>query len=228
MVFIKHSTRTNSTDKSSHQVNTNSKTKKKKKKPTNYENDRVDKYAKYFKNNEILLIPELVQAVEPKTLSFVVTDIKTRTLANLKKETFEETLKTAGIPGKYICRRSFAAWDILLSTEDLAKKLVTNNITTKYFRFQPEYRGKRHIKVTVCNVSMQLSGDVLAAYLCTYGGVEDYTLITSGHGTANDDYVFIMWLDRGGFNNIPHIIKYRDQSMMVVVKGRRPLCWSCK
>ena len=64
--------------------------KKNQKKSTDHENDRVQKYAKYFKDNEILPIPELVEAVEPRTLSFVVTDLKTRRLASLKKEVFED------------------------------------------------------------------------------------------------------------------------------------------
>ena len=170
----------------------------------------------------------MVQAVKPKTISFVITDIKTRRLANVNKEKFEETLKSAGIPGKYICRRSFATWDVLLPTEELAKKLATSNINTKYFRLQPEYLGKRHIKVTVYNASMELNGDVLAAYLSTHGGVEEYKLTTSAHGTAFGDYVFTMILDRGGFRSIPHTITYRDTTMMVVVEGRKPLCWNCK
>ena len=201
---------------------------KQKKKPEDYENDRKNKYAKYFKESEILPIPELVQAVKPKTISFVITDIKTRRIANVNKEKFEETLKSVGIPGKYICRRSFATWDVLLPTEEQAKKLATSNINTKYFRLQPEYLGKRHIKVTVCNASMELNGDVLAAYLSTHGGVEEYKLITSAHGTAFGDYVFTMILDRGGFHSIPHTIIYRDTTMMVVVEGRKPLCWNCK
>ena len=49
-----------------------------KKSASDYERDRVEKYATYFKDGEILPIPELVQAVEPKTLSFVVTDLKTK------------------------------------------------------------------------------------------------------------------------------------------------------
>ena len=44
-----------------------------KKSPCDYARDRVEKYEKYFKDGEILPIPELVEAVEPKTLSFVVT-----------------------------------------------------------------------------------------------------------------------------------------------------------
>ena len=209
-------------------VSWSSQIQKQKKKPEDYENDRKNKYAKYFKESEILPIPELVQAVKPKTISFVITDIKTRRLANVNKEKFEETLKSAGIPGKYICRRSFATWDVLLPTEELAKKLATSNINTKYFRLQPEYLGKRHIKVTVCNASMELNGDVLVAYLSTHGGVEEYKLITSAHGTAFGDYVFTMILDRGGFHSIPHTITYRDTTMMVVVEGRKPLCWNCK
>ena len=46
----------------------------------------------YFKDNEIFPVPELVEAVEPKTYR-----VK-------KKETFEEALKTTGIPGRYIFR----------------------------------------------------------------------------------------------------------------------------
>ena len=202
--------------------------KKEKKSPKDHENDRVTKYAEYFKENEILPISELVEAVEPKTLLFVVTDLSTRRLAGLKKEAFEELLKTAGIPGKYFYRRSFATWDVLLPTEEIAKKLATSNITTKYFRLQPEYWGQRRIKVTVCNVSMQLNGDVIAAYLSSYGGVEDYTQITSAHGTAYGDISFTMILDRGGFNAIPHTIAYRNTTMTVIVEGRKPLCWNCK
>ena len=85
----------------------------------------------------------------------MVTDLRTRRLADFKKETFEDVLKTEGIPDRYFCRRSFATWDVLLPSEDLAKKLAGNNITTKLFRLQPEYRGQRRIKVTVYNVSMQ-------------------------------------------------------------------------
>ena len=158
----------------------------------------------------------------------MVTDLRTRRFAGLKKKSFEEVLKTAGIPGRYFYWRSFATWDVLLPSEDITKKLATNNITTKFFQLQPEYRGQRRIKVIICNVSMQLNGDVLAAYLSSYGGIEDYNLITSAHGMAYGDYVFTMILDRGGFHTIPHIITYRDTTITVIVEGRRPLCWNCK
>ena len=75
---------------------------------------------------------------------------------------------------------------------------------------------------------MELNGYVIAAYLSSYGGVEDYTQIKSAHGTAYGDFSFTMILDRGGFNAIPHIISYRDTTMTVIVEGRKPLCWYCK
>ena len=128
----------------------------------------------------------------------------------------------------YICRRSFATWNVLLPSEDLAKKLTNNNIKTKFFWLQPEYKGQRRIKVTACNVSMQLNGDVLAAYLSSYAGMEDCTLITLASEKVYGDYVFTMVLDRGGFHTIPRTIAYRDKTMMVVVKGRGLHCWACK
>ena len=141
--YHRHKKKETAVSWSSHCVN--------KKSPRDYARDRVEKYEKYFKDGEILPIPELVEAVEPKTLSFVVTDIKTKRLAGFKKETFEDLLKTANIPGKYFCRRSFATWDVLLPSEEVAKSLAGGNITTRFFRLQPEYRGKRRIRVTVCN-----------------------------------------------------------------------------
>ena len=173
-----------------------------KKSASDYERDKVEKYASYLKDGEILPIPGLVEAVEPKTPSSVVTDLQTKTLAGLKKETFEGILKTANIPSKYFYRRSFATWDVLLPSEEAPKKLASGNSTTRFFRLQPEYRGKCRIKVTVCNVSMQLSGDVLAVYLSITDGVEQVTKKTSNNGTAYSDYAFIMCLDRGGFNTL--------------------------
>ena len=191
-----------------------------KKTANDYKRDRIEKYAEYFKQNEILPILKLVEAVKPKTLSFVVTDLRTWRLARIKKESFEELLKD--IPVRYFCRRNFATWDILLLTEDIAKKLAGSNITTKFFRLQPEYRGKRRIKVTVFNISMQLRWAARTSLLSIYGSVESVTQIKSASGTAYGDYAFIVVLDRGGFQAIPHT-KYRDQTMMVVVEGRRLL-----
>ena len=68
---------------------------KKKKLPEDYAKDRVDKYAQYFKGNEILPIPEEVEVDQPKTLSFIITDLRTRRLEGIKKDTFEESEELA-------------------------------------------------------------------------------------------------------------------------------------
>ena len=188
-----------------------------------------EKYAQYFQGNRILPIPELVEAVQPNTLSLIVTDIRTRRLAGLKKETLKELLKAAGIPARYFCRRSFATWDALLPSQELATKLAGKSIiTSKYYRLHAEYMGKKQIKVTVWNVPIQLSGDVLAAFPCDFGDVENFSTIKSSSGTAHGDYSFTMCLNRGVFQAIPITLDYEDQVMMVVVEGRRSQCWHCK
>ena len=65
-------------------------------------NERA-KYAQFFIGNRILPLPELRDSVQPKIISFIITVLKTRRLAGIKKETFEELLKVAGIPTRYFC-----------------------------------------------------------------------------------------------------------------------------
>ena len=191
-----------------------------KKSPEDYVKDRV-KYAQYFQGNRILPIPKLDKEVEPKTLSFIITEIKTRRQAGIKKETFEKLLRAAGIPGKYFCRRSFATRDVQLLSEELTVKLAGNNITSKYLRLQAEYMGRRRIKVTVCNVPIQLSGDAIAAFLTEYGGV-DVVKAKSTNGTAHGDCYFTICgvpVDA----TYPRLRKSNDD-----VEGKKPQCWKCK
>ena len=84
--------------------------------------NRVEKYAGYFKDGEILPVPESFEAVEPQILSFIVIDLRTKRLAGLKKETFEDIFKSENITGKYFCRRCFASWDVLLPSEEGVNK----------------------------------------------------------------------------------------------------------
>ena len=171
--------------------------------PADYERDRVEKYAKYFKGNEILPIPELVEKLTPRILSLVVLDLKTKKLVGLKRETFEELLKKTGIPCQYFCRKSFATWDVLLPMEDQAAKLAANNVTTKYFRLQLEYRGTRRLRVTICNVPAHITGEVLAAYLSSYGQVEEFNLLRSPARTAYGDLCLPAVPDEGWLQSHP-------------------------
>ena len=166
--------------------------------------------------------------MDPKPLSCVISDLRTRRLAELKKETFVELLEIAGVPCRYFCRRSFVTWDVLLPSEDLAKKLAENTVTTRFFRLQPEYKDFRRIRLTVCNVPIGLNGNAFAAFLSDYGDVEEVLLARSAAGTAHGDYILNMCLNREGFQAISHIIAYEDQNMMVFVKSWRPLYCACK
>ena len=53
----------------------------------------MGKYAQYFIGNEILLIPEIVQQFEPRILSLVISDQKTKRLVGLPTE--EQAVKAA-------------------------------------------------------------------------------------------------------------------------------------
>ena len=188
----------------------------------------MGRFAKYFKGNEILPIPEIAEKIAPRVLSLVVSDLKTKRLVGLTKEVFEELIRKAGIPCQYFCRKSFATWDVLLPTEKQAAKTAESDITTKHFRLQPAYKGTRRLRVTVCNVPATITGEVLAAYLSAYGNVEEFNLLRSPAGTAYGDYAFRLCLTRGGFKAIPEPLICGDRQIMVMVEGRRPRCWGCK
>ena len=68
------------------------------KNPEEYEKDRVGKYAQYFKGDEILPIPEILEKLEPRILSLVVTDLKTRRLVGLKKKALKTSFGKQAFP----------------------------------------------------------------------------------------------------------------------------------
>ena len=66
-----------------------------------------------FKITKSCQFPELVQAVEPKTLLFVVTDIKTRRLADLKKRNIRRNLKERRHPREIHLQKRFCNLECL-------------------------------------------------------------------------------------------------------------------
>ena len=119
----------------------------------------------------------------------------------LSKDIFKELLQTAGIPAQYFCR-SFTTWDVLLPTREQVAKLAESCTTIKFFRLQPEYTGKRRIRVTLCNVPENLPGEVMASFLSSCRRVEKVTQLRAAAGTAHGDYVFRLCLIQQGFQNI--------------------------
>ena len=100
----------------------------------------------------------------------------------------------------YYCRRSYASWDVLPPAEGDAKRYAAKNIVTKFYRQQPEYMDSRKIKVTVCNVPVDLPENVLVSFLSTYGRVEEVSNgafeIARGRKTATTPSSFV-WKGRG-------------------------------
>ena len=164
----------------------------------------------------------------PRIFSLVISDLKTKRLVGLNKETFEELLRKAGIPCQYFCHKSFATWDVRLPSEEQAARAATGDIVTKHFRLQPGYKGTRRLRVTVWNVPAYITGVVLAAYLSAYGQVEEFNLLRPVTGTAYGDYAFRLCLTRDGFKATPETLISGDRQMIVVVEGRRSRCWGCK
>ena len=95
-------------------------------------------------------------------------------------------------------------------------KLTGSNVSTKHFQFQPEYKGTRRIKVTICDILVQLNENVLGAYMSAFCGVEKVTTVHSVDGMAHDDFDLNISLNR----DIPLILIYRDQQVMLVVESR--------
>ena len=71
--------------------------KKEKKSSEQHEKDRVGKYALYFKGMEILPLQELVAETEPNTRSYIITDLRNKRLAGIRKDALKELLKSAGV-----------------------------------------------------------------------------------------------------------------------------------
>ena len=78
-------------------------------------------------------------------------------------------------------------------------KLASGNITDKYFSLQSEHMGTCRIRVIVCNVSIDLTGHVLASFLGAYGRVEELTPLKVNSRTAYSDCSFKIRLKRDSF-----------------------------
>lgn len=71
----------------------------------------------------------------------------------------EDALKNLHISPKVLARRTNAAWDILLPTNQQAKNLAESVLNTKALRLQTEYMGTRRTKVTIHGVPVDICED---------------------------------------------------------------------
>ena len=200
----------------------------KRKTAEDYAKDRVGKYAQYFEKK---LDPVNTSAcrgsgVESHILRLIRLD--DQEIGRVKERDLRGDLKDGGrpisvhLPAKFrhVRRPAAVGWS--------SQNADRGNNNNEVFRLQHEYKDHRRIKVTVCNIPIELNGDVLAVYLSAYSDVEEVLQARSVARTVHRDYIINICLDREGFHAILHIIAYKDQNMIVVVKGRKPLCWACK
>ena len=86
----------------------------------------------------------------------------------------------------------------------------------------------RRIRVTVFKIPVGLPADMIASYLSAYDLVEEVEQFRASAGTAHEDHVYRLCLNKEEFQAIPDTLFFKERQMMVVVEVRQPHCWKCK
>lgn len=110
---------------------------------------------------------------------------------------------------------------ILLATENSAKFLAGNILTTKYVRLQTEYMGTRKTRVTLHGVSLFITGDHLEFFFVKFGKVNDVSAVKSKAGITGDVKI-MMTINRRIFMDIPNVLNCganKSISSLLVQKG---------
>lgn len=81
----------------------------------------------------------------------------------------EGTLKALNIGAKMLTRRCKAIGDILLATEEAAKILAGNKLTTKMLRLQTKYMGTRKTRITLHGVLMYITNNLFILWAAGVG-----------------------------------------------------------
>lgn len=89
-----------------------------------------EEYQNYIKGNKLLTILKTLNAIT-RTISLLMTDVKTCRLVGVSRDDIEEALKCLKIIPKMLSIYSNAMWDILLATEEKTKQLTRNILMTK-------------------------------------------------------------------------------------------------
>lgn len=127
------------------------------------------KYEEYTNGNELLTIQEAFDAVNTRTISLLTTDVKSRNLISVCRETMEEALKSLKTKTRILARWSRVMWDLLLTSEQEAKKLSGNVSTSKTLCLQTEYMGTWRTQVMVHRVPIDIKEDRLGGLFCPGG-----------------------------------------------------------
>lgn len=74
---------------------------------------------------------------------------------------------------------------------------------------------------------MYITEDHLGAYFSNYGMVDDGSAVKGKSCIGTGDVDIMVTLFRKNFIDIPNVLTCGGRNIYVVVKGRRPHCWSC-
>lgn len=121
--------------------------KTRKKNPDNYV-ELQKKYVPYTNRNELMTIPEALEAVATLTIYLLTTDLTTRQLIDVSRDTMEEALKGLQIQATVHARHPNAMWDALMASEQEAKKSVGSVLITKDVCLVTEYLATQKTRVT--------------------------------------------------------------------------------
>lgn len=78
-------------------------------------------FCDYISDNVLLTILSALEAVATKNISLLTTDVKTRNLVGVSRETIEDALTSLNIDASVLTKQSNAMLDILLASEEVAK-----------------------------------------------------------------------------------------------------------
>ena len=88
-----------------------------------------------------------------------------------------------------LCNMGYSA-----TQEEQTMKLAGKIRTTKFYKLQPKYMGAKQIKVTVCNVPINLPEQMLTSFLSTFGHIEDVLPLQANSSTISSDFIsLIFW-----------------------------------
>lgn len=160
-------------------------------------------YKECTKGNEIRPLPGQVERLQQRVLSLITSDTRTRSLTGVNKDTMVNVLLEQNIPANYICRRSYAQWDVLLPIPEEAVKLSRTYHQSRNIKLQPIYMNKRRANVSVLNVPCYMEAEQLGAILSQYGDVEEVTPVHGLRNIMTGDYKIHMVLDKTGFLESP-------------------------
>lgn len=97
----------------------------------------------------------------------------------------EAALKALNIAAKVLACRSNVGYPA--TTEEAAKALAGNALTTKSIRLQTEYMGTRKTRITLHGVPMYITEDHLGTYFSSYGLVDGVSAAKGKSGLTTSD-----------------------------------------